>query len=151
MTLLSHTKNAVRVSDFLARGVHVLWKQLLLLLCLTISQQALALWSARGGDGATLEAISSFLLVVAFAVLAWLGHDAVAVARGTTLTAIAAGFLYFPLIGAIGFCLFALLGGTLPPIDRIALSIISSALLGGVFAGTGGMVARVKSRFWLKH
>lgn len=151
MTLFNKTAAAVRVSEFFGRGLKLLWMQFALLVALSVAQHGLALLAVSGGDTNLLETASYALLLAAFVVLGWLGHEAVSKANGTAFTAIVTGALFFPASALAGFLAYFALGGRLLDVSAVAYSLTVSLLLGAVFSGIGGVIARVQSGFWLKH
>ncbi len=151
MTLFSKTELALRITEFGAGGLKLLWLQFAALLAIYVAQQLLARIALSTGDSGVFETASYGLLVASFAVLAWLGYDAVARAKGTAFTAIVVGALYSPAAALVGFLAYFVSGGPFFGLDALAYALGVSSALGGVFAGVGGIVARIQSGFWLKH
>jgi hypothetical protein len=151
MTLLSKSALSERIAKFGSRDLGLLWRQAAILLAIDVLQQMLARWALTGGDNSVLEPASYALLFASFAVLAWLGFDVVVRANGTAFTAIVAGAIFSFAAAALGFVAYFVSGGPFFGLDALVFSLGVSSALGGVFSGIGGVVARLKSGFWLKH
>ncbi len=125
------------------------WPHFLALALLAAGTQLLYYYASRGALGYPLAYFgSTLLLFIALAVAAWAGFDAVEKAGAGTLYAIVLGAVLSALAALCGL-LFSEALGLQAGFVRAVFSLAVAGLLGGIFAGLGGMLARIRSRFWL--